>query len=144
MEAPRDKRTKEYKQWKAKQEALKADVGLGDVVDKITTKTGIKKAVKLFSKGKDCGCEERKKKWNEIKLFKTRLKPVRCFTEEEYVIWENFKKERTLRLSSVEIKMVCSLYSEIFGKPYYEPCFNCTIKPLIRMIDVLDAVFDNY
>ena len=72
-----DKRTKEYKQWKKNHEA--GISGLGDVVEKITTATGIKKAVKFLA-NEDCGCDERKEKLN--KLF-PRQKPE-CFTEQEY------------------------------------------------------------
>jgi len=41
---------------------LKEDKGLGDTVERITTKTGIKKAVNYVSEktGKDCGCSKRK------------------------------------------------------------------------------------
>jgi hypothetical protein len=44
--------------------------GLGDTVDKITTYTGIKPVVKAVAKAvtgdDDCGCEERRKKLNEM------------------------------------------------------------------------------
>ena len=39
MKEPKDKRTKAYKEWKAQSE------GLGDVIEKITEATGIKKVV---------------------------------------------------------------------------------------------------
>ena len=43
------------------------DRGLGDTVERITTKTGIKKAVDYASKktGIDCGCSARKEYLNE-------------------------------------------------------------------------------
>jgi len=46
---------------------LKADKGLGDTVERITTKTGIKKAVDYVSEktGVDCGCSARKEYLNE-------------------------------------------------------------------------------
>jgi hypothetical protein len=41
--------------------------GLGDTVDKITTKTGIKKVVEaLTPEGKDCGCDARKELLNRL------------------------------------------------------------------------------
>ena len=56
--------------------------GLGDVVEKITTATGIKSVVETFTKdGKDCGCDNRKSKMNE--MFNFRRKPE-CLTEDEY------------------------------------------------------------
>lgn len=45
--------------------------GLGDTIDKITTKTGIKKAVKVATKAigiKDCGCDKRKESLNNPDL----------------------------------------------------------------------------
>ncbi len=43
------------------------DRGLGDTVERITTKTGIKKAVDYVSEktGVDCGCSTRKEYLNE-------------------------------------------------------------------------------
>ena len=57
-----DKRTKEYKEWKAKYDAKPA--GLGSVVEKVTKATGIKKVVEAITD--NCGCDERKERWNKI------------------------------------------------------------------------------
>lgn len=45
---------------------LKQDEGLGDTIERITTKTGIKKAVDYVSEktGRDCGCQARKEMLN--------------------------------------------------------------------------------
>ena len=45
--------------------------GLGDTIDKITTRTGVKRIVKTISKatGKDCGCDEKKEKLNNPRLL---------------------------------------------------------------------------
>ena len=133
-----DKRTKEYKQW------LKDNPeGLGDTIEKITKATGIKKLVEKFTpKGKECGCNERKEKLN--KMFPYRLKSVRCLTEDEQVHYKAFKENRTLRLNNDEIKFVCKLYSEIFNKLYYEPPKNSSLKPVYRMIEALDKVYESY
>lgn len=42
--------------------------GLGDTVQKVTKATGIEKVVKTISKktGKDCGCDKRREKLNEL------------------------------------------------------------------------------
>lgn len=42
--------------------------GLGDLVDKVTTKTGVKSVVKMINE--DCGCEERREKLNNLVPFK--------------------------------------------------------------------------
>jgi hypothetical protein len=46
--------------------------GLGDTIDKFTTKTGIKKAVKVISDAlgiEDCGCNGRKETLNNPNLI---------------------------------------------------------------------------
>jgi hypothetical protein len=45
--------------------------GLGDTIEKITTATGIKKAVDTVSKvtGRECGCGRRKEKLNNPDLL---------------------------------------------------------------------------
>jgi len=48
---------------------VKKSRGLGDTVDKITTVTGIKAIVKKASNG-DCGCENRRKKLNDLFPYK--------------------------------------------------------------------------
>lgn len=44
---------------------------LGDFIELITTYTGIKWVVKKISKltGKDCGCNDRKNKMNDVTLW---------------------------------------------------------------------------
>ena len=69
-----DKRTTAYK------DCIKNTIGLGDVIETIAEKTGIKKVVKAIFGG-DCGCEERKEKLNKI-VLKTKFNP-RCMTPEE-------------------------------------------------------------
>jgi len=46
--------------------------GLGDSVEKVTVKTGIKKVVDAVSKatGKDCGCAKRKDTLNRMFPYK--------------------------------------------------------------------------
>lgn len=121
--------------------------GLGDTVAYVLNETPVKAVTKvvkkaLFKDGKDCGCEQRRKKLNQVLPY--RMKPVRCLTEEEYVQYEAFKNQRTLTLKNEEVKFVCKLYAEIFNRPYYEPCRNCSPKPMLVMIERLDKVFDSY
>lgn len=115
--------------------------GAGDVVEAITKATGIKKAVELFMEGKDCGCDKRKEWLNQ--KFPIRTK-VNCFNESQYNEWGVFMKERTIKLSASQVKYVCELYADIFSKPVYYPCTNCSPKPLIAMIDKLDIVYNSY
>ena len=50
----------------------KESKGLGDSIEKITIKTGIKSLVKKLL-GKDCGCKERKEKLNKSFPYKKYL-----------------------------------------------------------------------
>ena len=115
--------------------------GLGDTIEQITTKTGIKKVVELFVNGEDCGCDERKKKLN--KLFSYKLK-ARCLTEDEFNKWGEFKKELTLTLSKEQVDYLVNLYASVFNVPVFRPCINCSPKPFIRMIDNIDKVYEVY
>ncbi len=49
--------------------------GLGDTIEKITTATGIKKAVDTVSKvtGRECGCGRRKEKLNNPDLLVNKI-----------------------------------------------------------------------
>ena len=51
------------------------DKGMGDVIEKITTATGIKKVVDTVSKvtGKDCGCSKRKEALNNPNLLVNKM-----------------------------------------------------------------------
>jgi len=46
--------------------------GMGDVVEAVTTATGIKKAVETVAKarGKDCGCQRRRDRLNKMIPFR--------------------------------------------------------------------------
>lgn len=56
---------------KAKDIGRVRKIGLGDVVESITTATGIKTVVDKVSEitGKDCGCNKRKEKLNNLLTF---------------------------------------------------------------------------
>jgi hypothetical protein len=119
----------------------KKQKGLGDTVEAVLTTTGIKKLIEIFVDGKDCGCDKRKEKLNE--LFPYRFK-ARCLTELEYNGWKDFKEVRTLKISWDQIVYVCDLYASVFSRQIWYPCTGCSPKPLINMIDKLDKIFDAY
>ena len=140
-----DKRTKAYKE-SIKNKPAK---GLGDIVEDITTATGIKKAVKTIF-GDDCGCEERKKKLNKILLprFKTQ-KAYRCLSEEQYKIFGEYKKNRTLEteLQTKNVQLVIDLYAHVFAIQHNinDFCRTCGKNTRIRNInDKLDVVYESY
>ena len=137
-----DKRTKAYKEC-IKNIGVKEPIeithgGLGDIVEKMIESTGLDK---VFKKGKDCGCDKRKKKLNTA--FPARFK-ARCLTEQEYNDWDDFMSIRTLRISNEQVEFICRLYSSVFNRGYYRPCPSCSPKPLISMIEKLDKVHAVY
>ena len=150
MQEPKDKRTKDWKEWNRlkQQELFDADLGvevtesygLGDLVNDITEKTGIKKLVG------DCKpCEERRKKWNDITLFK-RHKVARCLTEEQEQRYKEFKDTRKPKQwNDKEIRLLVELYSHVFAIQYQSKdiCRNCSGsgKKLQEIEKKLDEVF---
>jgi len=130
-----DKRTKEYKQWKKNHEAGVS--GLGDVVEKITTATGIKKAVEfIFRDGRDCGCDRRKEKLN--KLF-PRKKPE-CFTEREYKLMKIAIETNKNKFTPDELKVYVDIYNRIFNTKV--ECVPCSFKSTVW--DSLKKVYNQY
>ena len=131
---------------------VKTTKGAGDMVEKITKKTGIKKVVELFANGKDCGCDKRKEKLNAIRVPKKIT--VNCFDETQYNEYKNFIDTRKVKmlgaskgkgtLSVKEVSFVSNLYANITNTPPFKPCSTCSAKPVIRMIEVLDQVFNTY
>lgn len=108
-----DKRTKEYKEWKAKYNAKPA--GLGDVVEKVTKATGIKKVVEAITD--NCGCDERKERWN--KMFQMKMRNP--LTEQEYTLIKADVDSRKNTFTPDEQQK----YKEIFER-VFERKINCT------------------
>ena len=113
---PKEKRTKAYKDW-AKNHA-QASEGLGDTVEKITTATGIKKAVKWLA-GEDCGCDQRKEKLNQM----FRYKKPKCFTEKEFELIKMAVDTKKNKFSPDEQEEYKQIYERIFNtKVQCTPC----------------------
>jgi hypothetical protein len=111
-----DKRSKEYREWKKKH--AQASEGLGDTVEKITKATGIKKAVKFLA-GEDCGCSERKNKWNE----QFRYKKPECFTESEFDLIKMAVDTKKNKFNPEEQETYKNIYERIFKvKVECTPC----------------------
>jgi len=126
---PKDKRTKAYKEW-AKNHA-QASEGLGDTVEKITTATGIKKAVKWLA-GEDCGCDQRKEKLN--KMF--RYKKPECLNEQEFELIKMAVDTKKNAFTSQEQEQFKQIYERVFKvKVDCTPCsFRSTVyKDLISL-----------
>lgn len=137
MKPPKDKRTKEYKEWKEKYNS--APDGLGDVIEKVTKATGIKKAVEAFTD--DCGCDERKKKLNN--LF--RFKPVNCFSEEQYNTWTEFRnRENQNVITQEERKMIMQMLRDIFNIAIKDDCSSCSGAHYKKWIGTIDKFYESY
>ena len=127
--------------------AKKKSKGLGDVIENITSSTGIKKVVEIFTpEGKDCGCDKRK---DTLNRKYPNLKSANCFNKEQHDDWVKFKEFRTLTdvIKHDRVLYVCKLYSEIFNLPYWKPsCFACsgTARAMSNMIDKLDLIHNTY
>lgn len=148
MEQPKDKRTKEYKDWKKHQKNLQKaidkneayiDKGAGDKIDAFTEKTGIKKVVKAVF-GDDCGCEERRQKLNKLKGLRTRFKIVGCFSEETFNTWTRFKEEDHSKITyQQQVEIIIPIYTQLFARKF-KP-LSCCVEPFINDIN---AVYDKY
>jgi hypothetical protein len=136
MKAPKDKRTKEYKEWKANYE--KESTGLGDTIAKITKATGIDKAVKFLA-GEDCGCDARQEAMN--KAF--RYKRPKCLLENEFVyltMW--FSKHRN-NVKPAEQKELLKIYNRVFSdKKIMTSCGSC-IRSVTNELNSLYKTYGN-
>jgi len=134
-----DKRSKEYKEYKKAFEE-KNSVGLGDIVEKVTKATGIKKVVEAITD--DCGCEERKERLNATRL--KRRKPYRCFTEDEYNILTNFFEKGKVNLTGQDIDKMIEIEAGIYNKKYSgRPCTQCG-REVHQIYDTLKLIYENY
>jgi hypothetical protein len=131
-----DKRTKEYKEWVAsREEAIASEsTGLGDTIEKITTATGIKAAVKFLA-GEDCGCTERKDTLNKVFPYKK----IECLTEDEYnYLVSQMEKNSNVVTQTVQLRML-NIYNRVFNEKKAPTscgsCFKSTYNALKALID---------
>ena len=131
-----DKRTKEYKEWVAsREEAIASEPkGLGDTIEKITTATGIKAAVKFLA-GEDCGCTERKDTLNKVFPYKK----IECLTEDEYnYLVSQMEKNSNVVTQTVQLRML-NIYNRVFNEKKAPTscgsCFKSTYNALKALID---------
>ncbi len=128
---------KNYKKWK---ESFNKEntIGLGDLVEKVTEATGIKKAVKFIA-GEDCGCDERKEKMNAIPLLKRR--DVNCLTEEEYAYLTNWFSKKVNVVEQADQNKLLAIYNRVFNQRRERTSCGSCIK---TMIDELKVLFNQY
>lgn len=86
--------------------------GLGDVIDNITTATGIKAAVKFIA-GEDCGCDERREKLNKAFPFKKVV--VSCPSETQLEYLSKLFESNPHQLTYLQQRKISDIYSRVFG-----------------------------
>ena len=120
-----------------KKTVKKKSEGLGDTIEKITKKTGIKKLVK-FVAGEDCGCEERRKKLNKLFSYAPHVK---CLEEDEYNFLNNWFTVERNTVSPIEQQDLRKIYNRIFDKNTSpSSCGSCVRD----MVDRLRTVYNEY
>ena len=141
-----DKRSKdyrEYKEWvsfKALQSKVEEDnkpIGLGDVVAKITEVTGIKKVVEAITD--DCGCDERKEKFNKIPVWSRRK--VRCIEPDDYIWVKAILK--TNRFTFNDRERVVKVYNHIFRSNVKNTKCSPCIKGYLESLQNYISIYDN-
>ena len=109
----------------------KQSKGLGDTVEKVLKATGIDKVAKKVL-GDDCGCEERKKKLNQLFPY------ARPFTEDELSIYETvLPRLKKGTISGADQAILIKLYNKVFNankKP--SSCGSCVQQTLAKLAKV--------
>ena len=106
---------------------MKKSKGLGDTIENITSKTGIKKLVKAIA-GDDCGCEERK---NLLNQKYPNIKNVREYTKDEKKIHEEVIPivEKTNQITPEQRTIIGNLYKSVFkSNAVFGSCGSCNKK----------------
>ena len=133
-----DKRTKAYREWKARfeKEQESKSKGLGDTVEKITEATGVKKAVKALF-GEDCGCDERKVKLNKLMSYNV----TNCLEEKEYNYLSDFLSKNRQNVTMVEQRALLDIFNRVFNqRKQMSSCPSC----IRSMIADLRKLMNNY
>lgn len=120
----------------SKTETSTKSKGLGDTIEKITTATGIKAAVKAVV-GEDCGCDERKEKLN--KMFPYKREPE-CLNDEEmsYLSTGVLKKKLLTYDDRVQI---ATIHARVFSHKFDVPC-TCSPKIWMQWVKQLQLLLD--
>ena len=107
--------------------------GLGDTIEKITKATGIDKVAKAVL-GDDCGCDERKKKLNQMFPYNK----VRQFTEDELKIYEEvLPRLKGGTITGQDQSTLIKLYNKVFNSNKQpSSCSSCVQQTLAKLAKV--------
>ena len=120
--------------------AKKQAQGLGDTIEQITTATGIKKVVEVFSKatGLDCGCDKRKETLNKLFPYNPN---INCLTESDYNLLTTFLEPNKNTLTPEEQSILSDIYYNVFNyRLQLSSCGSCWKGK----IDELRKVYNEY
>lgn len=131
-----DKRTKEYRAWKANHE--KDSKGIGDTIEKITKATGIKSMVDYVTEG-DCGCNGRRDALNKLFPYK---KP-KWFTEEEYNYLTDWFSKKRNNILVEDQKMIFTIHNRVLDENEVITG-GCTPCKFNRIQAKVKQIFDKY
>ena len=111
----------------------KPSKGLGDTISKITKATGIDKVAKAVL-GDDCGCDERKKKLNQMFPYNK----VRQFTEDELKIYEEvLPRLKGGTITGQDQSTLIKLYNKVFNSNKQpSSCSSCVQQTLAKLAKV--------
>ena len=136
-----DKRTKAYKEWKAKFELENESKskGLGDTVEKVFKATGVDKVAKwLF--GEDCGCKERKEKLNYLFPYQ---KPL-CLKQSEHKILTNYFVRNSDQIKESEQKELLGIYNRVFkDNRELTSCSSCFLNGVWKKLERIYKEYEN-
>ena len=106
--------------------------GLGDLVEAVTEATGIKALMP-----DDCGCDERKKKLNDLFPFGKRI--IQCATDEQKAYLEALFVKEPTQLSFSQQRELMAIYLYCFGinleQSQCPSCWRSYLNDLKRLID---------
>jgi len=120
--------------------AKKQAQGLGDTIEQITTATGIKKVVEVFSKatGLDCGCDKRKETLNKLFPYNPN---INCLTEKDYNALTDLIAPNKDTLTIEEQNVISEIYLNVFNyRLQLSSCGSCWKGK----IDELRKVYNEY
>lgn len=106
----------------------KKSKGLGDSVEKVLKATGIDKVAKAVL-GDDCGCEERKKKLNQMFPYS------RQFTDDEISVYESVLPRLDKgTISGDDQAIMVKLYNKVFNaNKKTSSCGSCVKETLAKL-----------
>ena len=92
-----------------------------EIVKDEATETGIKKLVKFIA-GEDCGCDERKKKLNELFPYRK----ISCLNEDEFNVLDTFFGKNTAEIAPSDQHELLKVYNRVLNiKREPTSCSSC-------------------